>query len=89
MQLRFTPKNAKNRRFSGRTCSSVDFEIPHSGIMVVRVKRSYIESIEEPRRLLWLLFFYECKQTFASYRPIRHFSQEICVMISAETEETA
>ena len=35
MQLRFTPKNAKIGRFSGRTCSSVDFEIPHSGIMVV------------------------------------------------------
>ncbi len=39
--------------------------------------------------MLWLLFFYECKQTFASYRLMRHFSQEICVMISAETEETA
>lgn len=40
--------------------------------------------------MLWLFFsFYERRQTFVSYRPICHFSQGICVMISAETEETA
>ena len=44
LQLRFTPKNAKNERFSGRTCSSVDFGIPLCGIMEARVAAGYKRS---------------------------------------------
>ena len=32
-------KTPKNGRFSGRTCSIVDFEIPHSGIMAISVTK--------------------------------------------------
>ncbi len=45
-----SPKNAKNGRFSGRTCSSVDFEIPLSGIMEVIMKVAiYCRLSEEDR----------------------------------------
>ncbi len=38
LQLRFTPKNAKNRRFSGQACLSADFESQQSCDMEVNVK---------------------------------------------------